>query len=74
MIAMLGFGLCMILLGPSVWFGFPQGEAALYPMIAAFPFLGIFQVFVFIPIIPELFERLTYELNIKEGEDEIVDN
>lgn len=43
-------------------------------MIVAFPLLGIFQVFVFIPIIPEIYERLTVELNIREGDDEYVDS
>lgn len=42
-------------------------------MIAAFPFLGIFQVFVFIPVIPEIFERLTVELDITEGENTFID-
>lgn len=59
MIAMLGFAVCMILLGPSELFGLPH---QIITMVVAFPLLGIFQVFVFIPIIPEIFERLTVEL------------
>jgi hypothetical protein len=39
----------------------------------AFPVLGLFQVFVFIPIIPEMMERLQVDLNITEGEDEFID-
>lgn len=35
--------------------------------------MGIFSVFVFIPIIPEMLERLQVDLNIIEGEDELVD-
>lgn len=42
-------------------------------MSLSFPLLGIFQVFVFIPIIPEIFERLVYELDIHLGEDEVLD-
>jgi len=36
--------------------------------------MGIFQVFVFIPIIPEMLENLQVDLNIVEGEDEAIDN
>lgn len=36
--------------------------------------LGFFQTFVFIPIIPEMLERLQDQLNISEGEDEVIDN
>ena len=43
-------------------------------MVSAFPLIGIFQVFVFIPIIPEMLERLQVDLGIVEGEDETVDN
>lgn len=53
-------------------FGLPHASPTL--IICAFPLLGIFQVFVFIPIIPEFFERLVYELNIKIGEDEVLDS
>jgi hypothetical protein len=35
--------------------------------------MGIFQVFVFIPIIPEMIERLQIDLDIAEGENEEVD-
>lgn len=36
--------------------------------------MGIFQVFVFIPIIPEMLERMAVTYNIVEGEDEAIDN
>lgn len=39
----------------------------------AFPVLGFFQYFVFIPIIPEMLERVTVELNAVEGQDPELD-
>lgn len=36
--------------------------------------MGIFQYFVFIPIIPEMLERMQVGLGVIEGEDEEVDN
>ena len=41
--------------------------------MACFPIIGFFQVFVFIPIIPEMIERLQVSNNIKEGQDELLD-
>lgn len=69
-IAMFGFGLCNFLLGPSEILGLPNN---IYIMMSALPIMGVFSVFVFIPIIPEMLERLQVDLNIAEGEDEIVD-
>jgi hypothetical protein len=46
----------------------------LWIVVSAFPIIGIFQVFIFIPIIPEMLERLQVDLGIVEGEDEAVDN
>ena len=42
-------------------------------MLTAFPVLGLFSVFVYPTIIPELIERLVVELKIEEGKDEYVD-
>ncbi len=42
-------------------------------MLVSFPLLGIFQVLVFLPIIPELIERLVVDLRIEEGRNEYVD-
>lgn len=70
MVAMIGFGFVMFLMGPSKILDLPL-KAGL--TISAFPFLGLFQVFVFIPIIPEMIERMQVKLNIREGEDEYVD-
>lgn len=39
----------------------------------AFPLIGVFQYFVFIPIIPEMLERVTVELNAVEGVDPELD-
>ena len=70
-VAMFGMGICIFLLGPSHLLGLPAD--GFYYMVAALPIMGIFQVFVFIPIIPEMIERLQVDLQIKEGEDEMVD-
>ena len=70
-VAMFGMGICIFLLGPSHLLGLPAD--GFYYMVAALPIMGIFQVFVFIPIIPEMIERLQVDLHIKEGEDEMVD-
>jgi hypothetical protein len=41
---------------------------------SSFFIMGIVQVFVFIPIIPEMLERMQVAYNIVEGEDEALDN
>lgn len=64
-------GGCLLLMGPSELLNLPD---ELWIVVAGFPILGIFQVFVFIPIIPEMLERLQVDLGIVEGEDEAVDN
>lgn len=69
---MLGFAGCNFLLGPSQFFNLPADNY--WFTVAAFPFMGIFQVFVFIPIIPEMLERLQVDLGIVEGQDALVDN
>lgn len=43
-------------------------------MAAAFPVLGFMQVFTFIPIIPEMLERLQVDFNVKEGENQKLEN
>lgn len=63
-------GGCMILMGPSKFLDIPVNK---WIMISAFVPLGICQVFVFIPIIPEMLERLQVDLNIREGEDPVLD-
>ena len=71
-VAMLGFAGCNFLLGPSQFFQFPSDNY--WFTVSAFPALGIFQVFVFIPIIPEMLERLQVDLNVVEGQDANIDN
>lgn len=75
-IAMLGYGLTCFLLGPSNILGIPYNKdgGSLYLVISAFPLMGIFQYFIFIPVIPEMLERLQGDLEIVEGEDEEMDN
>ena len=53
--AIIGFGFTMFLLGPSKMLKIPDN---IWIISSAFPLLGLFQIFVFIPIIPEMIERL----------------
>ena len=56
----------MLLMGPSRLLKFPTG---LGTVIMGYPLLGICQVFVFIPIIPEMLERLQVDLKICEDDE-----
>lgn len=67
---MIGFALVCALMGPSQMLNLPLN---LWLIISSFPIMGIFQVFVFIPIIPEMIERLQVKLEITEGRDEFLD-
>lgn len=69
-IAMFGFAICCFMMGPSSMLNFPSSY---WIIIMAFPLMGVFQYFVFIPIIPEMLERVTVELNAIEGEDPELD-
>lgn len=71
MFALFGFGFTMLLMGPSAMFKFPDYVGI---VIASFPFSGFFQVFLFIPIIPEIVERVQVKLEITAGEDDYVDS
>lgn len=57
-------------MGPSRLLSLPE---ELSVIILGYPLLGICQVFVFIPIIPEMIERLQVDLDISEGENEALD-
>jgi MFS family permease len=70
-IAMFGMSACLLMMGPSNLLDFPD---KLWMIVTGFSIIGIFQVFVFIPIIPEMLERLQVDLNIVEGEDPALDN
>jgi|688.fasta_scaffold791197_1 hypothetical protein len=61
----------MFLLGPSEILGFPPTWKI---MAAAFPILGFMQTFTFIPIIPEMLERLQVDFNVKDGSNEKLEN
>jgi hypothetical protein len=54
-IAFVGFSISMFFMGPSRLLHFPVSKSV---MILGYPLLGLCQVFVFIPIIPEMIERL----------------
>jgi len=58
-VASFGFGVSMLFFGPSIMLDFPD---IYWLIVFAFPLMGLFQVFVFIPIIPEMLERLQVEL------------
>jgi hypothetical protein len=60
----IGFTVCMVLMGPSKFLKLPRELTVMFP---AYPLLGICQVFVFIPIIPEMIERLQVSLEISDG-------
>ena len=74
-IAFVGFGIQMFFMGPSriLRFGELDEKTKMWMTIFSLPFNGIFQIFVFIPIIPEMLERLQVDLDIVEGEDEKID-
>jgi MFS family permease len=59
-------GLTMFLFGPSILIQLPNNY---WLTIVAFLLLGIIQTFFFIPLIPEMIERMQVDLNIKEGEN-----
>lgn len=61
----------MFLFGPSILIQLPNNY---WLTIVAFLLLGIIQTFFFIPLIPEMIERMQVDLNIKEGENEELEN
>jgi hypothetical protein len=64
---MFGNALAALFMGPSKFLDFPDSY---WCIIASFPILGIFEVLVFLPVIPEMIERIQVDLGISEGEDE----
>ena len=54
-VASLFFAGSLVLMGPSQLLDLPESK---WLVTASFPVLGICQVFVFIPIIPEMIERI----------------
>ena len=69
-VCLLGYALCNLLLGPSLWLHFPD---SVWLPVLSFPIQGVMQVLVFIPVLPEMIERMQVKLKISEGEDEILD-
>lgn len=74
MFSSLAFAITVLLMGPSTIFSNLTEGQSKWMLIFSFPLLGIWQLFVFIPIIPEIFDRVRCKLEIKEGEDEFTDN
>ena len=68
--AFVGFSIATLLMGPSDFLHLPN---KLELVLLGYPLLGVCQVFVFIPIIPEMIERLQVDLSIIEGENEALD-
>jgi len=66
----LGFGAAGLLLGPTEFLD--QNHVLLYRFIS-FALIGVFQIFIFIPVIPEIIERIQYAYSIQEGKDEMID-
>jgi MFS family permease len=64
-------GFSMFLFGPSFLLGLPNNY---WFTISSLFILGIVQAFFFIPLIPEMIERMQVDLNIIEGENEELEN
>ena len=69
-LSFVGFIIALLLMGPSEFLSLPK---AFYTVIGAYPLLGFCQIFVFIPIIPEMIERVQDSLGVKEGESAKID-
>jgi MFS family permease len=70
-ISLLIAGFSMFLFGPSLLLGLPDSY---WFLVSSLFFLGIVQAFFFIPLIPEMIERMQVDLNIIEGENEELAN
>lgn len=66
-ISIFGFALMALLIGPSQWLKLPDVPAIICVGVLG---QGVFYVFVNIPIVPELIDRLQWNLKAKEGEDD----
>lgn len=71
MVGILGFAVSMVLLGPSLILDLPYNK---FLVIASFPLLGIMECVVILPVVPEIYERMIYEHNVKLGENEVRDS
>ena len=66
---MIGFTVCALLMGPSELLGGLVEDGSKWSIKVAFPLLGLMQYFVFVPLIPEMLERVQVDLNLVEGQD-----
>ena len=67
---MVGYGFTCLLIGPSKFLNLPPN---FWFICAAFPLLGAFNYFAFIPLIPEMLEAMQKKLGVVEGKDLEVD-
>jgi MFS family permease len=70
LMSIIGFTTTMLLMGPSKFFNFPN---ELYVILLAYPLMGLNQVFIFLPIIPEMMERMYFKLQVREGDSAALD-
>lgn len=68
-IALFGYGLCDLFIGPSQIVGI-QDNHAVNVIYAAIIVQGILNVYCKIPVVPEIIDRLKVKLNTVEGDDE----
>jgi MFS family permease len=66
-----GFFVTFLLMGPSQVFHFPLNK---WFVIASMPLIGLFQTFVYLPLMPEIIERVQVEYSISPGRDEYLDS
>lgn len=78
MVAFFGFGVCTFFMGPSVLLNlkYMVGDKLMIKLMVSISFImfGFLQVIIFIPIIPEMLERMQVAYKISEGENEEIDN
>lgn len=70
-IGLFGLSICMLIMGPSKVFNFPVNKMF---VLIGYPLTGICQTLLYLPILPEMIERLQVDLNIKDGENEALDD
>lgn len=70
MIAFMGFAICQAIFG--IW-DILYSKYHYLKVINGLPLLGLFHVFALIPVLPEIYERLIFEFQIKLGEHEEAD-
>lgn len=66
-IAMVGFSLIGLTLGPSQLLHLPDNY---YFIASGISLQGIFEFFIFVPVLPEMLDRMNVELQLKNGRDD----